>query len=302
MTSPSGIRELTVLVANDQEWTARSLESILVADGYRVIRAFTGRQALERAASTRPDAIILDAQMPDLDGVTVCQMLRADPYFGATTPIFITTAGPSGRQERLAAYRGGAWEFFGQPLDAEVVLVKLKMFLEVKLVVDGLRDESLIDEATGLYNRRGLVRRGQELAAEAARRREPLTCVVLTPTAPELDPAIETAEQLAQRLGSFFRHASRSADVIGRVGLLEFAIIAVGTNEGEAQQLVRRFNELLARSSVGDNPIGLPRVSFRAAYSAADSVAGLNIDPESMLHQAAAAVNVEAALAKAAAS
>ena len=84
-----------VLIANDQEWAARSLESILGPNGYSVIRAHTGRQALERARQAEPDLVILDAQMPDMHGIDICRALRDDPRFGATTPIIITTAGPS---------------------------------------------------------------------------------------------------------------------------------------------------------------------------------------------------------------
>ncbi len=136
-----------VLIANDQEWSARSLESILGPNGYSVVRAYTGQQALERARTAQPDMIILDAQMPDIHGFEVCRMLRSDPRFSATTPIVITTSGPSGRTQRLEAYRAGAWEFLGQPLDGESLLLKLRTFLQCKLEVDALREESLLDPA-----------------------------------------------------------------------------------------------------------------------------------------------------------
>ena len=119
-----------VLIANDQEWAARSLESILGPNGYSVIRAHTGRQALERARQAEPDLVILDAQMPDMHGIDICRALRDDPRFGATTPIIITTAGPSGRAQRLEAYRAGAWEFLGQPLDGEARLLKLRTYAQ----------------------------------------------------------------------------------------------------------------------------------------------------------------------------
>ena len=63
-----------VLIANDQEWSARSIESILSPNGFRVVRAYTGHQALERAFETNPHVIILDAQMPDMHGR--CGLIR----------------------------------------------------------------------------------------------------------------------------------------------------------------------------------------------------------------------------------
>src|SRR5918992_2028897 len=68
-----------VLIANDQEWAARSLETILGPNGYAVLRAYTGRQAVELAHSAQPDAVILEIRMPDMDGLEVCQRLRDDP-------------------------------------------------------------------------------------------------------------------------------------------------------------------------------------------------------------------------------
>jgi PleD family two-component response regulator len=170
-----------VLIANDQEWSARSIESILGPNGYNVVRAYTGQQALERARTAQPDLIILDAQMPDMHGFEVCRALRSDPRFSATTPIVITTSGPSGRSQRLEAYQAGAWEFLGQPLDGESLLLKLATFLQSKREVDSLREESLLDPGSGLYNMRGLARRAKEIGAEAFRRRDPLACVVFSP-------------------------------------------------------------------------------------------------------------------------
>src|ERR687896_868389 len=188
-----------VLIANDQEWSARSLESILGPSGYSVVRAYTGQQALERARTAQPDLIILDAQMPDIHGFEVCRMLRSDPRFSANTPIIITTSGPSGRTQRLEAYRAGAWEFLGQPVDGEALLLKLATFLQAKREVDALREENLLDPGTGLYNMRGLARRAHEIGAEAFRRRDPIACVVFAPDAEAEDPSQEPADEEAQR-------------------------------------------------------------------------------------------------------
>ena len=70
-----------VLIANDQEWSARSLESILGPQGYAVVRAHTGRQAIDLAWRTHPDAIVIDSGMPDIGGVEVCRLLRKDSRF-----------------------------------------------------------------------------------------------------------------------------------------------------------------------------------------------------------------------------
>jgi diguanylate cyclase (GGDEF)-like protein len=281
-----------VLIANDQEWSARSLESILGPNGYSVIRAYTGQQALDRARGAHPDLIILDAQMPDMHGFDVCRSLRNDSRFSATTPIIITTSGPSGRTQRLEAYRAGAWEFLGQPLDGEALLLKLRTFIQSKLEVDALRDESLLDQATGLYNMRGLARRAREIGSEAFRRHEPLACVVFTPETDgtaDGEASDEETQRVAERVGQVFRQAGRSSDAIGRLGLSEFAVIAPATGASGAERLVERLGDSIEASPI---PVrgGDRRVKLRAGYCAVADFADSPIDAVEILLRATTAL------------
>lgn len=279
-----------VLIANDQEWSARSLESILAPNGYAVLRAYTGIQALERARTARPDLVILDAQMPDVHGVDVCRELRSDPRFSATTPIIITTAGPSGRTQRLEAYRAGAWEFLGQPLDGEALLLKLETFLKSKLEVDRIRDENLLDHPSGLYNMRGLSRRAREIGSEAVRLRQALACVVLAPE-PGSEP--ETTDTLvlkiAEEVGKILRESGRASDAIGRLGPAEFAVIAPATEAQGAVRMVERLGDLLERMPIS-NGTGNHMLRVRAGYCAVPDFAASPVDAVEMLLRATSAL------------
>ena len=108
-----------VLIANDQEWSTRSLESILWPNGYAVLRAYTGKKALERSRSAQPDLIIIDTSLPDMDSLALCAALRSEDHVHDSTPIIMTAPVRPSRQQRLAALRAGAWEFLNYPLDAE---------------------------------------------------------------------------------------------------------------------------------------------------------------------------------------
>jgi PleD family two-component response regulator len=273
-----------VLIANDQEWSARSLESILAPNGYAVLRAYTGQQALERARSARPDLVILDAQMPDLHGVEVCRLLRRDPLFSATTPIFITTAGPSGRTQRLEAYRAGAWEFLGQPLDGESLLLKLTTYLAAKVEADRLREESLVDQVSGLYNMRGLSRRAREIGSEVYRRRQALACVVFAPT-PGMNGNGDGGGALAERLGRLLREQGRSSDAIGRLGDAEYAVIAPNTEVASVGLLLSRLENALER-----DPTGEERLKLVAGCCAVPDFAVSPVDAVEMLLRATSAL------------
>ncbi len=231
-----------VLIANDQEWTARAIESILAAKGYRVLRTFTAGETLKLARVVDPDLVILDQQLPDFSGVEVCRQLRADERFGAALPIIVTTAGPSGRQQRLAANEAGAWEFFGQPLDAEALLHKISVYLASYLEVQRLRRGALIDDVTGLYSRAGLSRRATEIISEARRAGTPVTCVGWS-----LSQALEDSS--LGRTASALRVHGRAADAYGRLSAGDFAVVAPNTAASGAERLAERFQEIFLRQS-----------------------------------------------------
>ena len=274
-----------MLIANDQEWSARSLESLLSAEGYSILRAFTGAQALKQVESTVPDLIILDRQMPDLDGAEVCRRLRSDPRVGRITPIIITTAGQAGRAQKAEAYEAGAWDFFGQPIDPEILLFKVRTFLEAKQAIEEGVAEALLDPATGLYSRRGLDRRAREIVAEARRHNQPVACVVFSPADPGLEAALEEVESIAQRIARFFKESGRAADAVGRLSALEFGVIAPDTSAEGAARMIERLEQAVSN--------GNGRSLVRASYYVPESLAELQNEPEELLARAGAALRVE---------
>lgn len=271
-------RTIVVLIANDQEWSARSLDSILSPQGYAVIRAYTGRQALERARAARPDLIILDAQLPDIHGFEVCRELRADPRFGKTTPIVITTAGPSGRAQRLEAYAAGAWEFYGQPLDGEALLSRIQTFLDAKFEADGLRELAMLDHDSGLYTVRGLAHRVREIGSEAYRHGKPFACIALALAAPA-----ESASAMPTRLGELLRECGRSSDAIAHLGGAEYLVVAPGTEKEGALKLVDRLKSALQKD-------GAESPGLAAGYSAVPDLRAASLEPAALLDRATAAL------------
>lgn len=289
--SDSTLRPPLVLLADDQEWSSRSLESILGPNGYAVLRAYTGRQALELARGAQPDVLILDAKLPDLSGIEVCQLVRADPRFTATTPIIITSSGPTERVQRLAAYEAGAWEYFGQPIDGEVLLLKLSTYMRSKRETDHVRDERFLDDATGLYTLRGLACRAQEIGAYAQRRHDALACLAF---APDIETrGVEQAEhgehvaRWTTLVAEVTRRTRRASDAVGRLGQMEFAIIAPETDALGALHLLERLRHaveslpLVARDF--DRPVGI-----RAGYAAVPDFAESAVDAVEMLLRATA--------------
>src|SRR5437667_311226 len=111
MSDPAAsARRPVVLLASAHEWASRSLHSILTPNGYRVLHAYAGHDALLQVRAAQPDVLMIDLQLPGIDGVALCRMLRADPSVTASTAIIATTASPVGRQQRLEVLRAGGRE------------------------------------------------------------------------------------------------------------------------------------------------------------------------------------------------
>ena len=274
-----------VLLASDQEWSTRSLESVLGPHGFASVRAYTGRQALELVRRTHPDVVIVDSGMPDIPGVELCIQLRSDPEFPCSTPIVMTTAGPASRSQRLDAYRAGVWEYLSTPVDAEALILKLSAFVRAKREIDRSREESLLDDSTGLYNVRGLARRAREMGAEASRRHAPLACVAITVSTADTTNADELDPRVAEELGDLCRRTARASDAVGRLGRSDFAIIAPATDDAGAVRLAERIRD-------GAHSTGFSSVSYevRAGYCAYQDFSQSPVDAVEMLLRAATAL------------
>ncbi|HYD53574.1 MAG TPA: response regulator, partial [Gemmatimonadaceae bacterium] len=138
-----------VLIANDQEWSSRSIESILGPHGYAVLRAHTGKHALELAQSADVGAVVLDLRLADMSGVDVCRQLRDGALISASAPVIVTSVGSASYAERLEVFGAGAWAFMTQPFDGTQLLLQLETFLRARREVEALRESSLLDLATG---------------------------------------------------------------------------------------------------------------------------------------------------------
>jgi len=281
-----------VLVANDQEWSARTLESVLGQAGFAVVRAYTGRQAVDVARRTQPDAVILDVGMPDISGIEVVQLLRSEIGLSQSTPIVMTTAGPASRALRLEALRAGAWELLGEPIDSEALLLKMGAYVQSKREIDHVRASAVIDPATGLYNVRGLARRAKEIGADAARRHSALACVVVSPAGDVPESALSNPEDVSRivsYLGEVCRESTRTSDAVGHLGHLEFAIIAPASDMAGALRIVERLQE-----SIDARPLMFAgefrQLKVRAGYSAVSDFADSTVDAVELMLRAATAL------------
>jgi len=174
--SEPGLNRPRLLVVDDQPANLQALYRTFAAD-HQVYMATTGTQALELARERQPDLILLDLDLPDLDGFEVCARLRADPRL-RDTPVIVVTA-HSDEAAETRALSTGAVDFIAKPIHPAVVRARVHTHLMLKHQGDLLRRMAFLDPLTGLHNRRALDERLAADLRQAARQSQSLAVLMI---------------------------------------------------------------------------------------------------------------------------
>ena len=105
----------TILIVDDEPFGRDTLESILEPEGYTLVMAENGYQAIEKAIAIQPDIILLDVMMPGMNGFEVCQRIRSEKQLAEIPILFLTAL--DDRQSLLKGLDVGADEFISKPFD-----------------------------------------------------------------------------------------------------------------------------------------------------------------------------------------
>ena len=122
MTSPQ------VLVVEDNERNMKLFRDVLHASGYRTLEAATGERAVELVFEHRPDLVLMDIQLPDIDGVEALDRLRADERFSSVPVLALTAQAMEGDRERFLA--AGFDGYLSKPVNITEFVATVKRYCE----------------------------------------------------------------------------------------------------------------------------------------------------------------------------
>jgi adenylate cyclase len=130
-----------ILIADDNEANLDILRTRLANQGYEIVTAMDGEEALEGARKYQPDLILLDVMMPKRDGFEVCRLLKGDPALPFMPIILVTAKGES--RDIVIGLESGGDEYITKPVDHAALMARVASILRIKALHDTVQEQSV---------------------------------------------------------------------------------------------------------------------------------------------------------------
>ncbi|HUL58460.1 MAG TPA: diguanylate cyclase [Anaeromyxobacteraceae bacterium] len=250
-----------ILVVDDSRSQLEWLVQVLDRDGYEVLSAANGGDAIKKVKTGAPDLVLLDKVLPDMDGLEVLRIIKARPV-EQFVPVIILSA-KSDLDSKVAGLKIGADDYLAKPFAEAEILARAAAMLRIKHLQDELRDahrtlqaqkkqlqeQSLTDALTGLRNRRFFDERLQEEFHRAQRYSDPVSLMMI-----DLDHfklvndrwGHPTGDAVLHETAAEIRASLRDPDICARYGGEEFAVILPKTHLAGALAVAERVWRALA--------------------------------------------------------
>lgn len=248
----------TILIADDSLVIRAVVRAGLETEDYAVIEADDGFTAIEQTRKYRPDVILLDIEMPGLDGHQVLAQLKADAELRNIPVVFLTSR--TSMKDVIAGLRAGAQDYLKKPFEPAELLARVGSAVHVKQLQDQLWQRnaeldrmSRTDSLTGLYNRWHLEEELHNQRTSANRHRDPLSVILL-----DIDHFKKINDTYGHPAGDLvlcefacrLTEGLRAGDIAGRWGGEEFLVILPRTDLTSAVDVAERIRAATAATTI----------------------------------------------------
>jgi diguanylate cyclase (GGDEF)-like protein len=264
------------LIVDDDVGSVRLLA--LIVQGFGDVRFAThGEQAVDMVRDQRPDLVLLDAEMPGLDGFAVCRIIKSTPGF-EDLPILFVTAHADVEIE-TKALELGAVDFITKPINPAVVKARVRTHLILKQRTDELNRLAAVDGLTGIPNRRAFDVTLDREWRRACRSQSPLSLLMI-----DVDEFKGYNDQYGHQAGddclkavgrTLTETVRRPGELVARYGGEEFAVVLPDSDQKTALDLAGKLREAIAA-------LNIPHSGSTAAPYVTISIGAATVSPEDM--------------------
>jgi len=274
MNEPVNTHDFSILVVDDAPENVMLLGLILKDQG-KVTTALSGREAIDIALEKQPDLILLDIQMPDLDGYDVIRVLKDDERTKHVPVIFVT--GLSDESDEEKGLELGAIDYITKPYKPAVVLARVRNHLRLReyaLRLEHLNEQlellATTDPLTSAHNRRYFMTKLQDEMERVCRYNRPSSILML-----DIDHFKKINDTYGHDVGDMvliemvkvLDNKIRHLDTVARLGGEEFAILLPETNEAAAKLSAVRLLDAVRDITVN---VGGEEVKFTVSIGCAE--------------------------------
>ena len=244
-----------ILVVDEEPLNVQVLCEVL-ADFGQISFATSGAKALELAERERPDLVLLDVMMPEMDGYTVCIEMKARDRTRDIPVIFVTALGMD--DDEAKGIELGAIDYITKPFSAPVVRARVRSQLVLKRYRDYLSQVAYIDGLTGVPNRRNFDDRIDAAWRDSVLRNRPLSLALI-----DIDFFKQyndhfghgAGDECLMRVAGALKTAAQAfSGFIARYGGEEFACILEGTDEVVAAERAEKLRAAVEAQAMGHAP------------------------------------------------
>jgi diguanylate cyclase (GGDEF)-like protein len=231
-----------LLIIDDQPLVIRVLYELFKID-CDVFMSTSGAEALQRCQEIKPDLILLDIVMPDMDGYEVCRRLKANEDLEDIPVIFVTSSADDA--DEVKCFEVGAVDFIQKPVNAVITRSRVNTHLRLKRQSDLFKSMALFDGLTGIANRRHFESSIHLDWLQCAREQTPISLLLM-----DIDHfkqfndyyGHQAGDQCLQKVAkSLSKILARPYDLLARYGGEEFAVILPKTNHEGAQHVAKKI-------------------------------------------------------------
>jgi signal transduction histidine kinase len=232
------VQDLAILIVDDRPENLSSMEQLLVQDGLRILTAESGNEALGLMLENDLALVLLDVQMPGMDGFEVAELMRRNERTRRIPIIFVTAINKE-RRHIFSGFEAGAVDYMFKPVDSFIMRSKVQVFLEIKR--HELRRERMLAELDAANKRLREIseRKSDFLSAASHELRTPLTVIKEYCSLLYDEVAGPLNEDQSKFMESALRNCNRLAELVNDLldldsiesGQLEFRRTSVDVNQ-----------------------------------------------------------------------